>query len=444
MIINDKEGLVIARLTGPMVMGILGIIIFNLVDTFYVGKLGTSELAALSLTFPVVLMISSITQGLGVGMTAAVSKATGQQDREKQKRLITWGLALSFLIVAVFVIVGQLTIDPLFKLLGADEKTLPLVREYMNIWYWGVPFVIIPMTGNAAIRGMGDTKTPSRLMLTAALINAVLDPLIIFGLGPFPQMGVAGAALATVMARTTTFCIAWYVLIFREKVISVGNTSISDIFESWKEILYVGIPNILSKIIIPMASGIITGMIARYGREAVAGFGIATRLNMFALIIINAMVAVIPVFVGQNWGAGLKERVVKGLKLADFFSLIYGAAVYLLLLIAARPMVSLINKDPEVIKVAVLYLRIVPLIYGFQGIMLTAVTTLNVLRKPIHSSLLTLMHMFGMYIPLAWMGSRFFGIPGIFSALALSYILAAPLCSYYNKRVIRERSLGHG
>jgi len=443
MILNDREGLVLARLTGPMTIGILGMIIFNLVDTYYVGQLGTVELAALSFTFPVVLMISSIAHGLGVGMTAAVSRATGEQNRDKQIRLITWGLTLSFMVVVVFVIAGQLTITPLFTLLGADPVTLPVIREYMSIWYWGVAFVVIPMTGNSAIRGMGDTKTPSRVMLTAALINAVLDPLFIFGIGPFPRMGVAGAALATVLARTTTFCVAWYILIIREKVISFRSASIARIREAWGEILYVGIPNTLSKIIIPMASGVITGMIARYGHEAVAGFGIATRLNMFALIFINAMVAVIPIFVGQNWGAGLKDRVVRGLKLADLFSLVYGAAVYLLFLAAAGPVVSLINKDPEVLRITVLYMRIVPLVYGLQGIMLTAVTTLNVLRKPLHSTLLTLFHMFGMYIPLAWIGSAFFGVTGIFSALAISYLPAAPLCSFINKRVIERLEIRH-
>ncbi|MDA3955619.1 MATE family efflux transporter [Oceanispirochaeta sp.] len=436
MITTEKEGLVLARLTAPMTMGILGIIIFNLVDTYFVGQLGTVELAALSFTFPVVLTISSVAHGLGVGMTAAVSRAAGEQNREKQTRLITWGMGLSFLVVVFFVLIGLLTIDPVFTLMGADAETLDVIREYMGIWYWGVIFVVIPMTGNSAIRGMGDTKTPSRVMLIAATMNTLLDPLLIFGIGPFPELGVAGAALATVFARAITFTVAWYILIYREKVISLRNSSIKIILEVWKEILHVGLPNTLSKIIVPLASGIITGMIAVNGREAVAGFGIATRLDMFAMIIIRAMVSIIPIFVGQNWGAGLKDRVVRGLKLADLFSMAYGFAVYLILLIVAKPIIKLINDDPDVIAVAVLYMRIVPLSYGLQGLMLSAVTTLNVLRKPVLSALLTLIQMFGFYIPLAWYASRIFGLSGIFTALALSYLIAGPLCSRMNKKVM--------
>jgi len=444
MITTEKERTVLARLTGPMTFGILGMIVFNLMDTFYVGRLGTVELAALSFTFPVVLVISSIAHGLGVGMTAAVFKAAGKQDREKQVRLITHGMVLSFLVVCFFVLLGQLTINPVFRLLGADEETLPVIREYMSIWYWGVIFVVIPMTGNSAIRGMGDTKTPSMVMLVAAVMNTILDPLLIFGVGPFPRMGVTGAALATVCSRALTFVVASYILICREKVISLRHRSISHIWESWKEILHVGVPNALTKMIIPLASGIITGMIAVHGREAVAGFGVATRLDMFALILINALISVLPVFIGQNWGAGKKDRVLRGIRVSSQFALIYGAGMYLLLALAARPIGFLFNDNPLVVDVIVRYLRIVPLAYGMQGIMLVSVTSLNVLKRPVHAAVFTLIQMFGFYVPLAVAGSRLIGVSGIFGALALSYLVMGPLAHALTRKYIKGLSVQKG
>lgn len=438
MITQDKVVKVLAKLTGPMTLGIFGMIIFNLVDTYYVGQLGTVELAALSFTFPIVLIISSIAHGLGVGMTVAVSRAAGQQNREKQIDLITWGMGLSFLVVAFFVIVGQLTITPVFTLLGADTETLEVIRKYMKIWYWGVIFVVSPMIGNSAIRGMGDTKTPSQVMLIAAILNMILDPLLIFGIGPFPELGVSGAALATVMSRGVLFCVAWYILIFREKVISLKNHKIVDILNTWKELLYVGIPNILSKMIIPISSGIITGLIAVYGREAVAGFGIATRIDMFALLLVNALISILPVFVGQNWGAGLQNRVIRGLKISNMFSLYYGVLIYILFLIAGKFLVRLINDDPKVIAVAIRYMRIVPLAYGLQGMMQISITTLNVLKKPILSTLLTFLQIFGLYIPLAMVGSRYYDITGIFSALAISYFIMGPLSQIVNLHNIQK------
>ena len=438
MILRDKESLVLAKLSAPMVLGILGMIIFNLVDTYFVGRLGTKELAALSFTFPVVMTVSSIALGLGVGLTATVSKAAGRQDKEALTSLITWGILLAIGIAAVVSLTGQLTIDAVFTMLGADKATLVPIREYMRIWYWAVLTVIIPMTGNSAIRGLGDTKSPAKVMIIAAIINAIMDPFLIFGLGPFPAMGVAGAALSTVLSRIVTLVVTLYILIYRERVISFRNASLSKIASAWHEILYVGIPNILSKLIIPLGAGIITTMIASYGREAVAGFGVASRIEMFALVLIQAMVTVLPIFVGQNWGAGLTDRVNRGLNRANRFSLLYGAGMYLILLAAGKPVIRLFNSDPLVLETALLYIRLVPLAYGLQGMMLIGVTTMNVLKKPLESALVNLLQMFGIYIPLALFGSRIWGITGIFLALPVSYAVMGPLSNFLNHYFIRK------
>ena len=306
----------------------------------------------------------------------------------------------------------------------------------------GGNFVVVPMTGNSAIRGMGDTRTPGLVMILAALINSVMDPLLIFGIGPFPRMGVAGAATATVAARGVTFCTAIYILGFRDRVFSLSRAGRKRLGDSWKEILYVGVPNILTRIIIPLGAGIVTGLIARHGRESVAGFGVATRLEMFALLFIQALVAILPVFIGQNWGAGRKDRVARGLRLSEKYSLGVGLLLYILLALFARPLGIIFNRDPLVVDIIVLYLRIVPVSYGLRGIMLLGVTSLNVLKKPVQSAVLTLVQMFVLYIPLAFTGSLLFGPPGIFSALALSYIVVGPVAHIVNKKYIEKLPCG--
>lgn len=440
-ILEEKEAVVLARLAGPMVTALLGVIVFNLVDTFFVGRLGSLELAALSFTFPVVMVIGSIAHGLGVGITAAVSRAVGERNRKKQVGLITWGIVLALLVVSFFATAGFFTIEALFTLLGADGETLEVIKVYMRIWYPGVLFMVVPMAGSAAIRGLGDTKTPSGIILAAALLNTLLDPLLIFGIGPFPELGVAGAALATVIARGATFLAVMYVLIYREKVICVRPGKASDMFDAWKDILFVGIPNILTKLMAPVASGIITGMVAVYGSNAVAGFGIASRLEMLAMVMISSLVSIIPVFVGQNRGAGHIGRILRGLKLSNNFCLIYGAFIWLLLLAIAEPVVKLINDEPEIVDVAVTYLMIVPLAYGLQGMMQLAATTLNVLKRPVHSAGITLVQLFVVYIPFAWMASRCFGIIGIFGSLAFSYAITGAVGSRLNLKYIHEAAV---
>ncbi len=192
------------RMTIPMIIAIFAMIAFNLTDTYFVSRLGTTPLAAMSFTFPLVFIINTITLGIGSGGGAVIARAIGAGDTDRVRRLTTDLLTLSLLLVAVMVTIGLLTIKPVFTLLGATEETLPLIRQYIAIWYSGVIFVVIPMVGNAAIRATGDTKTPSNIMLFAFGVNLVLDPLLIFGIGPFPRLELAGAAIATDVARAQT------------------------------------------------------------------------------------------------------------------------------------------------------------------------------------------------------------------------------------------------
>jgi Na+-driven multidrug efflux pump len=139
---------ILVRLTIPMLFGIVGMVVFNLVDTIFIGRLGTNELAALSFTFPVVMVITSLGLGLGTGASSLISHAIGVGNRNRVQRITTDSLVLSLLIVIIFASVGYFTIDPLFKALGATPEIIKHIRAYMEIWYLGVPFVIIPMVGN--------------------------------------------------------------------------------------------------------------------------------------------------------------------------------------------------------------------------------------------------------------------------------------------------------
>lgn len=425
---------VLVKLTVPMIFGIFGMIAFNLVDTYFVGKLGTNELAALTFTFPVILIINSIAHGIGVGVSAVISNAVGEGNHHKVERLTTDSLSLSIIIVIIFVTLGLVTIEPVFSMLGVNSEIMPIVKQYMQIWYFGVVFVVIPMVGNAAIRSLGDTKTPSAVMMTAAVINIILDPLLIFGIGIFPRLGVAGAAIATVIARAFTMVVSLYILIVREKIVSLQIPKISEILDSWKKILYIGLPNTLTKMVAPIAAGFITSLMAVYGKESVGGYGVATRLEMFALILVASLSSVIPAFVGQNYGAKKLDRIILGIRLSEKFSVISNAIIFLILVLISKPLAGLFSDNSDVISVIVRYLWIVPIGYGFQGILLVSTAALNALNKPMHSAALIVFQMFILYIPLSFIGSKLFGIPGIFVALIISYFIAGTAAHFVLKR----------
>lgn len=426
------------KLTIPMIFGHLGLVIFNLVDTFYVGMLGTNEMAALTFTFPVILIINSLALGIGIGASSVVSRAVGEENYKMVKRLATDSLTLAISLVVIFIIIGMLTIEPLFKMLGASNELIPLIKQYMQIWYLGMPFVVVPMVGNNSIRALGDTKTPGIIMMISGIVNAILDPIFIFGWSVVPAMGIKGAALATVIGRTITFCVACYVLIIREKVVILSRVSFKEILESWKKILHIGIPTAFTRMIIPIASGVITSLLASVGNEAVAGFGIATRFEFFILILINAVSSIMGPFVGQNLGAQKIDRVKKSISLSSKFALIYGAVAILFLQLLAPIIAGVFNNNQEVLKVAELYFRVVVFGYGFYGVFNISTTVLNVLKKPLTASAMMIFQMFILYVPLAKIGLNLFGVIGIFGALTISYIVGGIATHFVLKRNITK------
>lgn len=421
-----------------MIIGMLGMTIFNMVDTIYVGRLGKDELAALSFTFPVVMVVVSLSLGLGVGLSAVLSRTLGEKRYDQAARVTTDGIILSVLIVSIISIIGMLTIDPLFSLIGAEGVVLTHIKSYMEIWYFSAIAVVVPMVGNNAIRATGDTRTPSLIMLLSATINVILDPIFIFGFGPVLPMGVRGAAIATAIARSITMISAIAILGKREKLLTTAIVPFSLVWQSWKSILHIGLPTAMVRMIIPVASGIITGLLAGFGTAAVAGFGAGVRAEGFAMAFTFAVSAAVGPFIGQNIGAKRHDRVLSGAGFANKLAFLSGTAVFIILFLFAGPLSTLFSPVQEVQKVMTLYLRIAGLGYGMQGLFTNSSNILNVLKKPLYSASLSIFQMFIIYIPLAITGSKLMGVPGIFLALALSYILAGLVARQVLSKLLRR------
>jgi putative MATE family efflux protein len=424
----------LVKLTGPMLIGILSMVGFNIVDTYFVGQLGKNELAALTFTFPVILVIFSVAQGIGIGATALISQSIGKNDFERAARETTDSLVLSIILVLVFVAVGILTIDPVFTAIGADEVTLPLVKEYMYIWFFTLIFVMVPFVGNSAIRATGDTKTPSYIMLFAVFINALLDPLLIFGYGSFKGLGLQGAALATAISRGFTLLLSLYILYYREKLITLNIPSKQVLSGCWKAILRIAVPTAASRMITPVAAGIVTSIIASHGPEVVAAFGIGNRVEIFSLAILFALSAVISPFVGQNLGKHQYERIRTAINYSLYFSVAWGIFVALIFWQVAEPVARIFNQQPEVIEAVVLFLTIVPFSFGLQGLFQVINASLNTINRPGSAFIISVVQMFVIYVPCAYLGNQYFGLKGVFSALALSYVIGG-VTTYFTHRV---------
>jgi len=428
-------------LSAPMLVSILAMMGFNLIDAFFLGQLGTLPLAAITLTFPVVMVVGTFTLGLGVGAMAAISKGIGAGQKGQIRRYATDALTLAGLFVGMLTLIGLATVEPLFRLLGATDSMMPLVRQYMLIWYPGMIFYVVPMIGNNIIRATGDTATPSVVMLVGVALNAALDPLLIFGWGPIPSLGMGGAALASVVSRGVTLALTFWVLCFRERLLVSPWPGRMILLASWKTILRIGLPVAVSNAIIPVALGLITRIVGRFGEGAVAGFGVATRMESFGLAVIIALSTGMSPFVGQNFGAGRIDRIQGSLRFAKIFALSWGAMLALVFLLFGRQMATLFNPDPAVVQSARLYLWIVPVSQGLRGLHQVNRTSLNVLNRPYDSLFLEFLLAFGLWIPLGLTGAHIGQIAGLYGGLALANTLAGIAAIIWVDRVVKRESL---
>jgi len=414
-------------MTVPVLFGILMMMSQAFVDAYFIGRVGDAELAALGFAFPILLIVSSVAIGLGAGTSSVVARAIGANNHHRAKRLVTDSLILSFFITVVVCAVGFVTIDPLFRLLGAPQSMLPLIAGYMHILYVGVPFVVVGMVGMSSMRATGDTRLPSMLMVLIAIINVILDPILIFGLGPAPEMGLNGAAMAALIARGTIFVGMLYFLRVRFDMLSFRRAKLAELKTSWGDILHVGIPAAGTNVIIPIALAVITAMLARYGPEAVAGFGVASRIEALMLVMFYALSATIGPFVGQNLSAGKPERIFRALRLSTGFCLVAGLLIAVILAVMSKMLPALFSDNPAVTDVTTLFLLVAPIGYGTYGMVMVMNASFNGMGKPMPAVFISVARMAVIYVPLAFLLDHWYGIAGIFAAYTVTNIFSGIL-----------------
>lgn len=429
----------LVNMTVPVLFGITTMMAQGFVDAWFVGRVGVRELAALSFGFPILMIVTSVAIGLGAGTSSVVARAIGANDHRRARRLATDSLFLSFIITALVSLLGFVTIEPLFRLLGAPEDMIPLIRGYMVILYSGVPFVVVGMVGMSSMRATGDTRLPSMLMVLAAAINIALDPILIFGVGPIPAMGLNGAAMAALLARGSIFFGTLYLMRYRLNMISLNKPDPGELKKSWQDILHVGIPAAGTNAIIPIGMTVITAMIAQYGPEAVAGFGVANRIESLTLVVFYALSAVIGPFVGQNMSRGNHARILRALNLCAMFCIGLGLLIAALLASLADFLPALFSDTQELISVTRMYLLVVPISYGAYGIVMIMNASFNGMGKPFPAVYISVGRMIVLYVPLAFIGRHYFDIAGIFVAFTAANILSGLIAFQWARQSVQQR-----
>ena len=422
----------------PMALGILVMIGNGLVDAYFIGQLGYAQLAAVSYAFPVWFVAAGIVMGLGTGTSSVLSRFIGASDTKSVKQIATHSMILAVLAGAVVTAIGLVSIESLFGLLGANEETMPFVKSYMTIYYWGSLFLGIPFIGNSILRANGDAKTPSLLVAFSAIVNAVLDPILIFGWFGFPEMGVAGAALASVISTVAFLLASLWVLIFRDNLLTSIGHSLSSMISSWKQVLHVGLPAIASNLIAPVSSALVTALVSTYGQEAVAAYGLAGRIEALVIVLLMALGGATAPYVGQNYGAKKFNRLVDGFKFSARFALFYSIFCILLLYFISSTILGVFTDNEDVIRLAMIQLMICPWGYGFLGIASICNGSFNAFARPLPAMTISISRTLVIYVPLAYLLAYYFGFQGIHIAQVLANIFAGCVAIVWYRKVFKE------
>ena len=414
VLVNRSVVRTLCSMAVPMLAGTFAMNAYNLTDTWFVSRLGTTALAAMGFTFPIVMLLTFIAGGIGMGVTTLVSHAIGRHDHDDAARLVTHCVLLTLGVAALVAVAGYLTITPVFAQLGADAETLPLVGQYMRIWYFGAAFTALPMLGNGILISAGDSKAASRLMILGTVLNVILDPIMIFGYLGCPAMGIAGAALATVIAKGVAAAWLFKLLYSKYRLLVFRSCRLADYLASARRIMRFAIPGVLSMVLMPISATVITKLLGGFGKEAVAAAGAAGRIEMFAFVVPMALGISLTPFVSQNFGADRVDRVREAYRVATLFALSYGALIAVLFYVCAPWMASAFSADPKVVTIFVSYVRIISFGYGMMEVHRYCGFVLTGLHKPASATMLNAVRVLVLLIPLAYLGAYLWGVTGIF------------------------------
>ncbi len=429
-----------------MIPATLAISGYNIANTFFVAKLGTIPLAAMGFTFPMVMLIGCIYRGLGIGAMTPLAHALVRRNLVKAAKLTSAGLLLIISLSAVIGIIGYFSIDWTFRHFGAGGEVMPMVHDYMAIWYLGSVTGAVAMTCNDFMIATGSTRTASSMMLGGMLLNATLDPICIFGLLGFPAMGIKGAAAATIFSQAVVSIVLFLLLHYRHHLLNWKIFKWRLLKNSWMVVLRVAFPSIIGILMMPIGNGIITRIVAEFGDDAVAACAAAGRMEILAFIVPMALGVSLMPMVAQNFGARQYGRIDECRRFSMRFAGLFGLFMAIVYLVGSQYLPPLFSSDPRVISIMTQYLLIISWGFGMMEIHRYCGFFYTGCNRPAVAAWLNTLRIVVLLIPLSLLALHFRSMTGLFVARLTADVLAGAfglwLVSRMTRKLLHEKSGG--
>lgn len=419
----------------PMVLEMLMEAIFAVADIFFVAKLGADAIATVGITESLITIVYAIGVGLSLATTAMVSRRIGEKDKAGASRAAFQSIVVGILISLLISIPGILFAKDLLRLMGASENIYNEMSSYTTIMLGGNAVIMLLFIINAVFRSAGDAAISMRILIVANLLNIVLDPILIFGLGPIPAMGITGAAIATNIGRGLAVMYQFYLLFNGNKRVQLTVRNIRIHYETIRQLIKLSLGGI-GQYLIATSSWIgLVRIISIFGSEALAGYTIAIRVIIFALLPAWGISNAAATLVGQNLGAKQPSRAAKSVWTVGTINVIYMGLIGIILFLIPAPVISLFTDDDTIIRSGISSLQIISIGFIFYGLGMTMVQALNGAGDTITPTWINFFSFWMLEIPLAYVMAIYLNIgeTGVYYAIIIAEAVMTIIAVYYFK-----------
>ncbi|WP_051011806.1 MATE family efflux transporter [Alcanivorax hongdengensis] len=417
-----------------MTLGVMSLLGFYLVDSIFVARLGTAPLAAQSFTFPLAFLVIGVQVGIGIAIAALISRAIGAGQQQQANRLGALVLSGGALLVGGLLLLLWLIQSPVFSLLGASEAIRTLIRPYWTLQAVAMWVGALVYFGYSLFRAHGNTRFPGLMMVFTSLLNLIFDPLLIFGIGDWPGLGLTGAALATLLAFAIGALVLVWALRGRGWVQRTG--MLAQMRESAWPFAQIAGPAMISQLMPPLAAMLATALVARAGDQAVAAWGMASRLESFTIVLVLGMTMALPPWLGRCYGAGHWDEIRRLMKTGALMVFGWQLLLGLVMAVLAGPLARLLVDSPPVQDYLASLIRFLPPSYSVLGICMLVVSASNALGWPVRAMVISCLRLFACYLPLLWLGYRLGDFTGLAIGAGLGNVLAGTLAWQTYRRAV--------
>ena len=408
----------ILKMSLPVVLGMMVLVLYNLVDTFFIGQLkDPNQLAAANLTTPIFMMMMAIAGIIGTGASSYISRSLGEKEYDRANKTLSTGVAIIIGLGAFVTVLGLIFLAPLMRALGASEQVLPFASDYSLVLFLGSIFIMGNYSIGQLLRSEGAAMPSMIGMGLGTLVNIILDPVFIFGF----HMGMKGAAIATVIGNGVG--LAFYIFYYAsgKSMVQINFKNISAEKKIWGQIWGIGTPASVSQLLMSVAMIILNNQAAAYGDIVVAGMGVANKIMTIGTFVFMGFAGGCQPLVGFNYGAKNYSRVNAIIKTAVFITVGIGIVLFGVFSLFANGLISTFANDmPEVISIGVTILRALAWSLIVLGPQMLATTTVQAFGKAKASLFLSVARQGLFFIPLLFLLNHLFEFNGLIYAQPIS------------------------